>query len=98
LKAHALDLCELERTDKGAQSDFLIENCGNPLAREVCTATPAARDLQLDGIGLVFGCWLLSGSIIDSPIPPIRSLLCADNQRFMAYCATRLRLVRLIRG
>jgi hypothetical protein len=98
LKAHALDLCELERTDKGIQSDFLLEDCRNPLAGKVSAAMPAARDLQLDRVGLVLGCWLLSGSIIDSPIP-IRSLLCADNQRCVAYCATRLQLsaVRLTR-
>jgi len=64
---HPLDFCELEGTDESFESNTNFEDHGNPLAGEISTTTPPARGLQLDRIGLILGCWLLSGFVINSP-------------------------------
>ena len=67
-KVHARDLGKHERTKKGIKSDTVPEDCGNPLAGKVGTATELAQDLQIGRVALVLDRWLLSRSVIDSPV------------------------------
>ena len=78
---HALDFGELEGTDESFESNTIFEDYGNPLASEIGPATPPARGLQLDRIGLIIGCWLLPGL---GPLPG------ADDPRLVAYDSARL--------
>ena len=64
---HALDFGKLETTDESFESNPIFEDYREPLAGEIGPTTPPARGLQLDRIGLILGCWLLSGFVINSP-------------------------------
>jgi hypothetical protein len=75
-KVHAFDLRKLERTNEGIQGNRIIEYYSDPLAREVSTTAPPARGLQYEGIRLILGGWLLSGSVI---VFRVRPLPCADS-------------------
>jgi len=86
-KVHSLDLGQLETTNESNGGDSIFEHHGNPLAREVGTATQAAQGLQLDRIRLILGCRLLSGLVIDSPYSPF-----VGDPRLVAYHAARFRL------
>ena len=66
-EVHTLDLGELETTKESFQGDSTIENPGNPLAGEFCTATQPAQRFQPGGVSLVIDRWLLPWLVIDSP-------------------------------
>ena len=66
-KIHVLNFGELETTDESFESNPIFEDYGDPLAGEISTTTPPARGLELDRIGLILSCWLLSGLVINSP-------------------------------
>ena len=84
---HALDFDELETTYESFESNPIFEDYGDPLAGEIGTTTPPARGLELDRIGFILGCWLLSGLVIHSPRCPLPG---ADDPGLVAYDSARL--------